>query len=81
MTCEWCKQVFDFEPTPFNHRRRFCSRACSRRAWRMRNLPNRGMPTSERLSHYWLTTKGYRAIGKKPPRAVTRTDRDLGILG
>lgn len=75
--CEFCHHKF----VQTDPRKRFCSKRCVQAAWRERNLPNRGAPSSWAVSSYWLTAKGYRAIGKRPPRAVTRTDKELGILG
>ncbi len=60
--CELCGRKFpDTDP-----RRRFCSKRCRQYAWRNR-LPNagHGKPTWE-TSRYWLTAKGYRALGKDP---------------
>lgn len=35
--------------------------------------------TEQARSRYWLTAKGYRAIGVTPPPCVLETDRELGL--
>ncbi len=75
--CEFCgRKIIACHP-----RRLFCNAKCKSAAARGR-LPNSGHGhLTKGMQDYWLTAKGYRAIGKRPPRAVMRTDRELGILG
>ncbi len=75
--CEFCGRKF-----PASHPRRlYCNKACKSAAHRQR-LPNSGHGHQTKAKQdYWLTAKGYRAIGKRPPRAVVRTDKELGLLG
>ncbi len=75
--CEFCHHKF----VCTNPLKRFCSPRCKSAAQRER-LPNSGHGHQTKAKQdYWLTAKGYRAIGKRPPRAVVRTDKELGLLG
>ncbi len=75
--CAFCGRKF----VSVHPRHRFCGRPCREKA-EYERLPNTGSgsPSTRAMSHYWLTAKGYKAIGKRPPRAVVKTDRELGLL-